>query len=90
MLCYNITTTHAMRLLFQLSSNQFLSLSLWNMTETMVLHMGHPGDEILGLYGQTAYKNPKTARISQEGKYTEVNLQIRASKHEWGLLTYKG
>jgi len=72
-----------------LSSNQFLALSLWNLTEKMVFHMGHPGDEILGLYGQGAYRNPKSTRISPERKYTEVDLQIRASKQEWGLLTTK-
>ena len=89
MLSHKIAIPQAMHLLFQLSSNQFLSLSLWNLTETMVFHMGHPGDEILGLYGQGAYRNPKSTRISPNRKYTEVDLQIRASKQEWGLLTTK-
>ena len=89
MLSHKIAIPQAMHLLFQLSSNQFLALSLWNLTETMVFHIGHPGDEILGLYGQGAYRNPKSTRISPERKYTEVDLQIRASKQEWGLLTTK-
>ena len=49
--------------------------------------MGHPGDEILGLYGQTAYKTPKSIMITHDRSYTEVDLQIRASKHDWGLRT---
>ena len=49
--------------------------------------MGHPGDEILGLYGQTTYKNPKSIMMSPSKRYTEVDLQMRASKHDWGLRT---
>ena len=71
---------------FQLSSQEKLSL-IFNITDEMVLYMGHPGDEILGLYGHTAYKNPKFIKISPDRHFTAVDLQFKALKYDWKLQT---
>ena len=49
--------------------------------------MGHPGDEILGLFGHSVYKTPKPIRIEPTSEVTEVNLVLKANEKEWNLQT---
>ena len=74
-----------------LSLQVTVSDSIWikldTLGEQIALYVGHPGDEILGLFGHSVYKTPKPIRIEPTSEVTEVNLVLKANEKEWNLQT---
>ena len=53
--------------------------------------MGHPGDEVLGLFGPMVYKNDKSLKVYPGTQLTQVDLELKANRKDWKVdRSFKG
>ena len=71
--------------LFQLNTDIALAIVIDTLGDNIVFHMGHPGDEVLGLFGSMVYKNDKSFKIHPKTELTQVDLELKANQKDWNM-----
>ena len=90
-LCYSLRYKHmticaiVLVNLFQLNTDIALAIVIDTLGDNIFFHMGHPGDEVLGLFGPMVYKNDKSFKIHPKTELTQVDLELKANQKDWNM-----